>query len=497
MRLGGSIAALVLALTPAARANDGAVMWTDQRWDATPRRTDSNNAGTLGVDTRLPDLLRLTISAWTSPTASTNPYNGWVESDPSHAHLFRIDIVFDGLVNPPGQLGDGEVAPYEPFAYGPNPVYGFFEFDVDQDRDTGGELGPAAKTRYLANAARFGCRPVWNGDRAVVWGTDRDRPFGAIPNYRASGADFVLGLCGCFDPVIVSEGGNGNHRFDPGETWIVRGPFFQRTGGYQGASFCFGGASGVPGVYDPQVNLRFSHSLATNQTTVSLVYALDPVGAGQLAGQDPEPIDYDAGNQTCIQEALQDVIDATDPANGLVLTGPVWTLAHRWYGRDVHVALNPTLWRATAIVGTASSTQVDSPYIWTDIGFGEIRGDFNQDNQADNADRAIVRQQIILLDAGPLDGEGPYLDNGQVQIIGFGGNFWLYDVNGDGLINEADLNWYCTADFDGDGHLSVNDFSSFLNAFVAHDPRADLNHTGTFEVSDVIIFANAFAAGCP
>jgi hypothetical protein len=247
-------------------------------------------------------------------------------------------------------------------------------------------------------------------------------------------------------------------------------------------------------VYDPQVNLRFSHNLAVNQTTVSLVYALDTTGAGQLAGQPAQPVNYDVSDQTSVQEAIQDVIDA---AETLPLSGPVWTLAHRWQGRNVQAVLDPTQWSITALVGTASSTIVDSPYIWTDTGFNEVAGDLSGDGVADSTDRLIVRQQIILLDARERDAEGPGLDNGQVRIINFGRNFCLYDITGDGLINDADLNWFCTADFDGDGRLSVNDFGAFLNAFASKNPRADLNHNGTFEITDIIAFGNAFAAGCP
>jgi hypothetical protein len=493
-RSGVHPAALALLIAGAARGNDGVVTWTDPIWDATPRPTDSQRAGIVAPGARLPDILRASLSAWQSPTASTDPYNGSVVGDPAQAHLFRLDLVFDGLLNPPAELTDGQQAPYNPFLYGPSPLYGFIEIDVD-GADTGGDLGPDATSHYLANVGRFGqlpTVPVW--ERALRWGEDWQLPFGQSPNYRASGADFILNLCGCTTPVIVSEDGNQDHRFDPGETWVIRGPFFQRTSGYRLASFCFGGASGTPGMYDPVVNLRFSHSLATNQTTVTLVYALDMIGAGQLAGQPPQAVNYNVADQTSIEEALQDVVDAS---NWLPLSGPTLALAHNWHDRNVANYLDPTHWRLTALVGTASATLVDSPFIWTDTGFGEVRGDMNNDGASDGLDRAEVRRQIILEDAGPRDAEGRTLDNGQVAIRNFGPNFSVYDVNNDGFINQSDLDWYCIADFDGDGRLSVNDFAVFINAFVAHNPRADLNHNGTFEINDILIFGNAFAAGCP
>jgi hypothetical protein len=216
------------------------------------RRTDSNNSAVLNPQTVLPDLARLTLTAWQSPTPSVNPYNG---SPTPHlnAHLFRLDLYFFGLVNPPGRMGDGTVIPYEPFKYGTNPVYGFVELDMDRDRNTGGELSSAARTRYLANIARFGRLPSNSSyERAAFWGTDLQYPFGQNPSgpeheFRRSGADFLLNLCGCYELTVESEGGNGNQIFDPGETWIVRSAFFIRSGGYREASFCFGGLSGVRG----------------------------------------------------------------------------------------------------------------------------------------------------------------------------------------------------------------------------------------------------------
>jgi hypothetical protein len=494
VRWGQLALALLLAGADAAHANDGLVTWIDPIWDAVPRTTDSQRAGLIGPGARLPDLLRATLSAWQSPTPFLNPYNGSIVDDPAQAHLFRLDLVFDGVLNPPGQLSQGEFPPYDPFMFGPSPLYGFFEIDVDGP-GTGGELGTGSGSTYLANVGRFGllpAGPVW--DRALRWGEDAAQGFGLAPNYRASGADFVVALCGCTQPEIVSEDGNHDHRFDAGETWIIRGPFLRRTGGYEEASFCFGGSSGVPGAYDPLVNLRFSHSPATNQTTVTLVYALDMIGAGQLAGQAAEEPNYIVSDQNSIEEALQDVIDYVS------LFTPPWptsVLAQPWAGRNVRDYLDPTQWRMTALVGTASATQVDSPYIWTDTGFGEVVGDLDNDGVADSRDRAELVHQIIMEDAGVRDAEGRYIDNGQVQIRDFGANFCVYDLNNDGLINDADVNWYCTADFDRDGRLSVNDFSVFINAFVSRNPRADLNHSGSFEINDILLFGNAFAAGCP
>lgn len=493
-------AAVALAACGVACADDDYITWTDPRGDAVVRRTDSGNNGPLNPLTVLPDLARLTLSAWQSSTASTNPYSGSATSH-ENAHLFRLDLYFYGLVNPPGRLGDGSAIPYEPFRYGNNPIYGFVELDVDRNRGTGGELSGAAKTRYLANIGRFGRLPSGSMlDRAAVWGADLEYPFGQNPagpdhEFRWSGADFLLNFCGCYDITIVSEGGNGNHIFDPGETWVVRSGFFQRTGGYREASFCFGGLSGVPGMYDPPVNLRFSHNTSTNETCVSLVYALDTIGAGQLAGQPAQPINYNAGDQTCIREGMQDVIDAVDT---MPLSGPVLVLAGGLQGANAANFLDPTRWRATALVGTACAEPRDSSFVWTDTGFKETPGDINGDELANAADAAIVRDTIASLDGGPLDGDGPgCYENGSVRIIGCGANFSAYDVDGSGFIDSQDVAYYCVADYDRDGRLTIVDYVAFASGYAAHEPRADTDRNGVFDVNDFVTFSNAFAAGCP
>lgn len=57
----------------------------------------------------------------------------------------------------------------------------------------------------------------------------------------------------------------------------------------------------------------------------------------------------------------------------------------------------------------------------------------------------------------------------------------------------------CYADFDGDGHLSANDFQAFLNAFGAGNPAANCDGSTAgpaMNVNDFNCFLNAFAVGC-
>lgn len=481
-------AAGVLALTGAARSQN-VVQWTDPSGDAVVRRTDTGNNGPLNPSGVLPDLVRVTLCGWQPINAAADPYAGSCIA-PAGAHLFRLQVVFKGLVNPPGTLGIGGQG-FDPFRFGPSPVLGFLELDVDNDRDTGGELDPGARLRYLANVARFGRRPTGSiGERVAVSAKDYDPNFATSPQYERSGADFALVLCGCWNITIVSEGGNGNGQFDPGETWIVRGRFLQRSGGYQCASTAFGGSA--PGLYDPWANLRFSHDPGTGETTLTMVAALTMTGASQLTGQPQQPINYSVFDHTSIVEGLQDVIDH---ANNL--TGPCFTLAERWRGRDPFNFLKVDDWRVRGLFGTSYSSQEDSLYVWTDTGMNETPGDLDSDGIAGPLDRALVQQTILLLDGGPDDGDG--VVNGSVQIVNFGINFNLHDVNGDGLINATDLGFYgtCRPDCNGDGILNVADVGCFQTRFSQGHPYADFNGDGVVNLADVGAYMSAFGLGCP
>jgi len=195
--------------------------------------------------------------------------------DPDNAEIFRLVVTFDGLVNPPGTL-----APFDPFQFGPSPVFGFIDLDVDSDKDTGGECGCAAQQRFLANVARFGGRPQGSiGERAAIlpehW--DAACEFDAGPQFERTGADFALVLCGCWDVTIVSQTGDMDGMFDAGETWIVRGRFLERAQGYKDTNDAFGGSDF--GLYDPWTNVRFEHDIAAA--------ALQPAGAETARPSEP------------------------------------------------------------------------------------------------------------------------------------------------------------------------------------------------------------------
>ncbi|MFN0132799.1 MAG: GC-type dockerin domain-anchored protein [Phycisphaerales bacterium] len=485
-----SAAALLLAIAAIARADDPCISWIDFKGDAIPRRTDVAGNGSISPSSTLPDIVRTTLGGWQSPTPSTDPYTGAFVSS-SAADLFRLDVVFAGLVNPPGRLGDQGQGEYLPFEFGPSPIYGYFEIDMDSDRNTGGEL-TAANQRYLANVARFGRLPYGSiADRAPKLGSQIDADFFSTPQFERSGADFALSFCGCWGVTVLAEVGTQNGLFESGETWIVQGRFFQRSGGYRLASFMFGGSQ--PGLYDPPTKLRFSHNAAQNETTVTLVWALNAAGAGALAGQVPQAINYFAFDHVSVQEGLQDLIDY---ANTHTLSGPTAELADRWRGKNVSQSLDPTDWRVTALVGTAYTEPTDGPFVWTDSGF-ETAGDVNGDNFADALDRQEVQDFIDTNDAGPLDLESREYENGSV-LVGNGGNaFCLFDVDADGRVGALDIRSYCFGDFNRDGLFNVIDFTTFATAYAAGSQRADVDRNGILNANDYVSFGNAFAAGCP
>ncbi|MBY0312515.1 MAG: hypothetical protein K2W85_10620 [Phycisphaerales bacterium] len=470
---------------------DDVQVFHDPVCDAVIRRTDACNCDPVNPNWVKPDVRRVTISAWQSPTASTDPYSG--SSTPHNsANLARIDVVLRGVVCPPGPIGLGD-DPYEPDRFGDGPIYGFFELDLDNNRDTGGETPNVAATRYLANAARFGYKPYGSiGDRAAVSGKDLFQPWTVSPRVCLTGADWVIAFCGCFPITVVERSNPAHQKFQAGDTWIVEGRFFQRSGAQQWASLMTGGSA--PGLYDPITKMRFSHNTTTDETTISLVVALNQTGAGLLCGAPPEPMDLNAGNQTSIAEGLSDLITG---AISRPLTGLTRAVTIEWAGQPSSDATNPSDWECRFIVGTTYASPSTGLYVWTDVGFGGSVGDVNGDDEVTSADAGPIQSRIDELDGGPEDGDG--LMNGSVKIISFGSNFDRHDLNSDGVIDGADLQLVpaaCRADFDTSGSLSAADIFGFLNAWFAGESTADFNASGSINAEDIFAFLNAWFLGC-
>lgn len=480
---------LALLLVGTAVADDGR-QWLDPRGDASLRRMDFGADGSIGPSAVLPDMLSLTVGSWAPAAPATDLYAGGYDDD---GEFFRLDLVLAGVINPPGDLGI--LGAYDPFRFGPSPIYGYVEFDVDDDMDTGGELPSVASMRVLANVARYGGIPQGAiGERALKQGSGLDFDFATPPFYERSGVDFSLVFCGCTAVTVVSEGGNQDGIFDAGETWIVQGRFFERFSAFNSASSMFGG--GGLGAWNPLVKLRFSHDIASDETTITLVFPLTQQGAGLMAGAPAQPFDFNVGNQTSVAEAIHELIN--QPTS---ITGAVRTLSFGWRGKSVTDGLDPESWRAMAIVGTAYENPDDALFVWTDAGFDAIPGDFNGNGSVDQNDESELLAYIAAKDGGPDDADSTV--NGVVMLDGFGLNFSVYDTNYDGAVSAADLNPSGhPADVNGDGVVDILDLLDFFGAFSACEGQAgpcfvgnvnaDFNRDLIVDILDLLDFLQAF-----
>ena len=92
-----------------ATADDDPEVHFDRLGDTVIRRPDLGADGPINPLSNLPDLAAVVLGGWRTPSPRTDPYVGSWE-DPDDTDLLRIDIVFQGLVNPPGPidlLGEG------------------------------------------------------------------------------------------------------------------------------------------------------------------------------------------------------------------------------------------------------------------------------------------------------------------------------------------------------------------------------------------------------
>jgi len=461
-------------------------IFTDPAGDAVIRRTDVGNDAPLPAGFVPIDLLSVHLEGWAPSNPTTDPYSGMVVTN--DANFVRIQIILAGLVSPPGPLGLQGI--YDPYEFGSRPLYGYIEIDIDNDKNTGGDLTPQANNRYLANVGRFGMSPRGSiSERMVREAEDRDTTFFSDPQFEWSGAEFSLFMCGCFDPTIVSQDGNQDSIFDPGETWVLGGRFFERMESFHTASSLFGGSDF--GFFDPIVDLQFAHDKASDQTTVTLVYPITNAGAAMLAGEAEQPIDLSLLNQTSIEEAIDDLITNAQDA-----TGPLGILVDNWSNAQTTDFRRPRQWDTHAIIGTAPTIADPSAlYIWTDTGFDEVFGDLNNDDLNDSADTDIIIETIDDEDGSSDDADGTI--DGKVTIPNFGFAFNLTDLNGDGVISIDDIQQpACPADMNSDGVLDFFDVSAFISAFGSQNPNADFNGDGLFNFFDVSAFLSAFANGC-
>lgn len=508
-----SAAGAILVLAAMGWSPETTVTHFDPIGDARLIRTDPGNDG-VTPPSHVPDLLRVQLSGWLPYDGVADPFTGSIVSGET-APTFRMDVVVRGLVNPPGSI---EPFSFDSMRFGPRPIIGFIDLNVDRDRDTGGELGGAAELRFLANVARFATLPDSSiSNRAALDSSAFDLIFSQGPQFERTGADFSLVLCGCFEPVILHRsGGNEDDIFEFGETWVLSGRFFERAQGYRNASGMLGGS--MPGLYDAPTRVRFHHDTTTDETTISVVYAIDMAGAAMLQGGPVQQINFFADDHVSIQEGVEDLIEA---ASG-PLFEPERTLTRDWDGEDFEDMRDPTDWRVTALIGTPYAVSDERPYVWSDIGFSLQSGDFNGDGFINPQDADALFDEIQRLDGTDDDADGTI--NGVVVIPDFPVNFNLHDLNYDGTLTTADspIGSACRADLTSstdpndpgygvpDGLINIDDFFYFLDQFVASNLNVvDLSGSsdpmnpeygvpdGRINIDDFFYYLDLFVLGCP
>ncbi len=482
------------------------VVRTDEWPDAVARPTAAGGVVDLmpSVQT-LPDLRSIKIGLWQPTAPAVDQFEGeWTLS----GGFVRIDLTFDGWLNPPGPVNFESAGPPEPMLYGPNPVLGFLELDVDNNFDTGGELD-APQFRYLGAVGRFGARissPEVYGQRMATSGNDFDTNFETPPYYEQSGEEFHLALFGeeLAEPIIVRSG-NDDLFFERGETWELRGYFLHRAHGFEDCTFG-GGEQGI-GVYEPLVALLFQHLTTNDTTVVSLVYQLDNPAAARVNGVIiVQPLNFNALDQSSVLEALTELYIAVEFAlmnSTECLALPSYDLLQGW-GEPTQPAdyLDPRLWRTNALFGTILSAAPASAggLVWTDVRPNAVPGDFDGDGHHDEVDAAQLMSWIQDHDGVGGDDDGT--DDGAVTLPNFPANFNMLDTNYDGLVQTSDFWPPKLADGDGDFDVDLDDWSILASCITGPAPNVviaavpcetfDFTHDQDVDLKDAAVFQRVF-----
>ncbi|MGB9626261.1 MAG: hypothetical protein ACPMAQ_15515, partial [Phycisphaerae bacterium] len=426
----------------------------------------------------------------------------------ANGDFFRLDLVFRGLVNPPGTLGHGY--PYEPFRYGPNPVFGYVEIDMDGNAETGGELD-TPNLRYLGNAARFGGLP-WGSryaGHAARDGSAFDGSYITPPFVERNGEEFHIAFYGWEIREILRSDPN-DMIFDAGESWTLIGRLFHRAHGYE--RFSYACCTGVSGSYEPNVQIQFRHVVDVDQTTVSLVYPLTNAGSASMRGEaEVQPPDGDASNQNSVLEAMDDLVFSAVNAPLSWRNNPAFPLIAPWQSAQPGDFLDPTTWKVTALVATAYTVAgQDAMFVWTDLAPDVVPGDFNGDGVV-NADDLVAFDAFLAAADGCLTLDADGVVNGRVQLFDFARNFNVFDVNYDGVVDAADRPVLpALADLDGDADVDLADFGLFQSCFNGPNrparqsgcSRADFDADGDVDLADFGLFQGCFngpnrAPRCP
>jgi len=435
---------------------------SDPTGDAVVRRTDLGADDSVGGPTEhhRPDVIAVVLGNWQPFDPAADLYEGdWL----STGQFLRLDIRFDGLVNPPGTIGlDG--TPFDPFLYGPHPVFGFVEIDMDASVMTGGETW-APGDRYLGNVARFGGQPAGPrfADRTALSGADLLNPFGVAPFVQRSGEEFHVPFLGHEITNIVVVEGNFNTVFEGGEVWLVSGTLFHLAHGYQ--EFLFQ----PPASYEPTVELRWSHHPAQGYTEVTLVYPLTNEAWIAASGVAQDVIiNHDPNGQNSVFEALNWLVFSAVHASAIQRSDPEWPIIADWEFKDPNACLDVMAWNVTTLGGMSYEVPADGGalYAWTDVVPDPVLGDVNGDGVADTADVGVIAAYIMQYD-GDITVDADASVNGAVSITDFGWNFSVFDANYDAIVDNADkYQVVILGDMDADFDVDLDDVDDLVVAVI-------------------------------
>jgi len=482
------------------------VVRQDTRGDVVARRTDAGADGPIDPGLHaLPDLLSYSLGNWHPADPQTDLFVGtWS----AMGGFLRFEVVFDGVVNPPGPVGCCGEPSYDPYRYGPNPVSGYIELDVDDDVDTGGEL-EVPQLRYLGNTSRFGGLPQQAAirSRAAPDYFAFDGDLGSSPLVERSGEDFHIALVGWeIQSAGIVRSDVSDWTFGAGETWIVPGYLFQRAHGYRQYSSACCRAGAPMGSYEPLVKLEFSHSTISNRTTITLVYPLTNAACAAMQGNpQTEPMDIYFTNQNSMQEALFELMISAMAASPADRSEPEFALIAGWESKNPNDYLEPALWQVSILVGgNYTESQENSLFVWSDICPDVTVGDVSGDIMVNAAD--VIAFDLFVQQHDGLAGfDEDGVINGVLRIIDFGPNFSLYDLNYDGWVDDLDRAMtsggplFARSDFDHDTDVDQSDFGHLQACLTGIDQRpaapgcqnADVDRDGDVDESD-----RAIVVGC-
>ncbi len=444
------------------------VSFNDPLGDETARPTDPGGTGIFDSTAhRLVDLRKITLGTWSPLVPSMDLFTGTFNST-GEFMLLQLEIV--GLVNPPGH---NDPFFFNPFQYGPHPIYGFVEIDMDQNLDSGGEI-IAPEYRYLSNLARFGGQP--NGgyylDRIALNGAAIDTDFQSQPHVERSGEEFHLALLGGqFNPTDIFEiAGDNDLTFESGETWNILGRWLHRSHGFEPYSLAWGGS--VSGEYVPTSFLQFRHDPTSNRTFITLVLPLTNFGSSLVTGLPPQPLNGNASDQASVLEGLADLVDSAEFLQDFPTREPEEAIIYDWAGDTAADYLNPLTWRVTALLGSTYDLPISSGqyFVWTDIYPNVFRGDVNGEYGVNSDDRDEINSFIAA-----TDGQDGSLD-GATDVAAYPYGFSIFDLNYDGTVDAVDSFLAArSGDSNDDAAVDLADYCWMQNCFARNPNSTNYN----------------------